>query len=141
MSGHAVADIRNTYGCTFIGLIISVMLFGITTLQTWIYYWKYGNRDQKALRLFIAVIFLLDALHTSLCVYSIYWYLVLNFGNVGILHDNMWAMNAQIDVNTLVGYIVQIYYARRVYIVGGSIIIPIIIVIFGTACFALGFGE
>ncbi|KAH9020979.1 hypothetical protein EDB84DRAFT_550372 [Lactarius hengduanensis] len=139
MSGHAVADIRNTYGCSFIGLIISVMLFGITTLQTWLYYWQYGSRDPKALKLFIAVIFLLDALHTSLCIYSIYWYLVLNFGNVGILNHNMWAMIAQINVNGLVDYMVQLYYARRVYIVGGSIIIPIIIVIFGTACFALGF--
>ncbi|KAH9028389.1 hypothetical protein EDB85DRAFT_2291262 [Lactarius pseudohatsudake] len=139
MSGHAVADIRNTYGCSFIGLIISVMLFGITTLQTWLYYWQYGNRDPKTLRLFIAVIFLLDALHTSLCIYSIYWYLVLNFGNVGILNHNMWAMIAQINVNGLVDYMVQLYYARRVYIVGGSIIIPIIIVTFATACFALGF--
>ncbi|KAH9169008.1 hypothetical protein EDB89DRAFT_1547799 [Lactarius sanguifluus] len=139
MSGHAVADIRNTYGCSFIGLIISVMLFGITALQTWIYYWQYGNRDPKALKLFIAVIFLLDALHTSLCVYSIYWYLVLNFGNVEILRHSIWAMKVQIEVNGLVGYMVQLYYARRVYIVGGSIIIPIIIAIFGTACFALGF--
>ncbi|KAH9020973.1 hypothetical protein EDB84DRAFT_549985 [Lactarius hengduanensis] len=139
MSGHAVADIRNTYGCSFIGLIISVMLFGITTLQTWIYYWQYGNRDPKALKLFIAVIFLLDALHTSLCIYSIYWYLVLNFGNVEILDHNMWAMNAQTDINGLVDYMVQLYYARRVYIVGGSIIIPIIIAIFGTTTFALGF--
>ncbi|KAH8995517.1 hypothetical protein EDB86DRAFT_1095667 [Lactarius hatsudake] len=138
MSGHAVADIRNTYGCTFIGLIISVMLFGITTLQTWIYYWKYGNRDQKALKLFIAVVFLLDALHTSLCVYSIYWYLVLNFGNVEILDVSLWAMNVQVDVNTLIDYMVQLFYARRVYIVGGSVIIPIIIVIFGTACLTLG---
>ncbi|KAH9020527.1 hypothetical protein EDB83DRAFT_107570 [Lactarius deliciosus] len=111
MSGHAVIDIRNTYGCAFIGLIVSVMLFGITTLQTWIYYWQYGNRDQKALKLFIAVVFLLDALHTTLCIYSVYWYLVLNFGNVEILDT--------------------------VYIVGGSIIIPTIIVIFGTACLAL----
>ncbi|KAH9169019.1 hypothetical protein EDB89DRAFT_2231556 [Lactarius sanguifluus] len=135
MSSHAVADIRNTYGCTFIGLIISVMLFGITALQTWIYYWQYGNRDPKALKIFIAVIFLLDALHTSLCIYSIYWYLILNFGNVEILDHNMWAMNIQVDVNTLVDYMVQLYYARRVYIVGGSIIIPIIIVIFGAVCF------
>ncbi|KAH8989850.1 hypothetical protein EDB83DRAFT_1098090 [Lactarius deliciosus] len=139
MSGHAVADIRSTYGCSFIGLIVSVMLFGITTLQTWIYYWQYGNRDPKALKLFIAVIFLLDALHTSLCIYSIYWYLVLNFGNVEILDHNMWAMNIQTDLNGLVDYMVQLYYARRVYIVGGSIIIPTIIVIFGTTCFALGF--
>ncbi|KAI9443521.1 hypothetical protein H4582DRAFT_1202719 [Lactarius indigo] len=139
MSSHAVADIRNTYGCTFIGLVISIMLFGITTLQTWIYYWQYGRRDPKALKLLIGVIFILDAVHTVLCIYSIYWYLVLNFGNVEILGYNMWAMNVQVDVNALVDYLVQLYYARRVYIVGGSIIIPIIIVIFGTACFALGF--
>ncbi|KAH9013263.1 hypothetical protein EDB85DRAFT_2034247 [Lactarius pseudohatsudake] len=30
---------------------------------------------------------------------------------------------------------VHLFYARRVYIVGGSIVIPIIIVIFGTASF------
>ncbi|KAH8984326.1 hypothetical protein EDB92DRAFT_1492430 [Lactarius akahatsu] len=139
MSGHAIADIRNTYGCSFIGLIIGVMLFGITALQTWIYYWRYGNRDPKALKLFIAIIFLLDALHTSLCIYSIYWYLVLNFGNVEILGHNVWSMKVQINVNGLVDYMVQLYYARRVHIVGGSIIIPIIIVIFGTTTFALGF--
>ncbi|KAH9072319.1 hypothetical protein EDB83DRAFT_215270 [Lactarius deliciosus] len=138
MSGHAVADIRNSYGCVFIGLIISVMLFGITTLQTWIYYWQYGSRDQKALKIFVAVIFLLDALHTTLCIYSIYWYLVLNFGNVEILDTIVWSMNFQIDINTLIDYMVHLYYARRVYIVGGSIVIPVIIVIFATACFALG---
>ncbi|KAH8995520.1 hypothetical protein EDB86DRAFT_3077553 [Lactarius hatsudake] len=137
MSGHAVIDIRNTYGCAFIGLIISVMLFGITTLQTWIYYWQYGNRDQKALKLFIAVIFLLDALHTSLCIYSVYWYLVLNFGNVEVLDTGVWTMGIQVLINTLISYMVQLYYARRVYIVGGSIVIPTIIVILGTACLAL----
>ncbi|KAH8984311.1 hypothetical protein EDB92DRAFT_1491126 [Lactarius akahatsu] len=51
----------------------------------------------------------------------------------------MWSMNVQVDVNTTVDYMVQLYYARRVYIVGGSIIISVIIVIFGTACFALAF--
>ncbi|KAI9439323.1 hypothetical protein H4582DRAFT_132091 [Lactarius indigo] len=99
MLGNAVVDIRNTYGCSFIGMAISIMLFGITILQTWIYYWQYGNRDPKALKLFIAVIFIVDTLHTVLCIYSVYWYLVLNFGNVEILGYNMWAMNFQVDVN------------------------------------------
>ncbi|KAH9022462.1 hypothetical protein EDB85DRAFT_2278165 [Lactarius pseudohatsudake] len=156
MSGHAVADIRNTYGCTFIGLIVSVMLFGIMTLQTWIYYWQYGNRDQKALKLFIAVIFLLDALHTILCIYSVYWYLVLNFGNVEILDTSFvvyGCSSRRQHAHRLYGSTVRLlhwisylrlvlmqrsFYARRVYIVGGSIVIPIIIVIFGTASFALG---
>ncbi|KAH9052764.1 hypothetical protein EDB87DRAFT_1826000 [Lactarius vividus] len=97
MPGNAVVDIRNTYGCSFIRMVISIMLFDITILQTWIYYWQYGNRDPKTLMLFIAVIFIVDTLHTVLCIYSVYWYLVLNFGNVEILGYNMWAMNFQID--------------------------------------------
>ncbi|KAH9031378.1 hypothetical protein EDB85DRAFT_2146193 [Lactarius pseudohatsudake] len=96
---------------------------------------QYGSRDRKALKIFVAVIFLLDALHTSLCIYSVYWYLVLNFGNVEILDTTVWSMNFQVDVNTLIDYMVHLFYARRVYIVGGSIVIPIIIVIFGTASF------
>ncbi|KAH9179243.1 hypothetical protein EDB89DRAFT_2239062 [Lactarius sanguifluus] len=153
MSGHAVADIRNTYGCIFIGLIVSVMLFGITTLQTWIYYWQYGNRDQKALKLFIAVIFLLDALHTTLCICSVYWYLVLNFGNVEILDTSFWFNSTSTrssiiwfnstmpDEFTLVSIIILNWNSKLqpgFLSVGGSIVIPIIIVIFGTASFALG---
>jgi hypothetical protein len=48
-------------------------------------------------------------------------------------------MNIQVDVNGLVDYMVQLYYARRVYIVSKSIIIPVIIVVLGTNCVAFGF--
>ncbi|KAH9059446.1 hypothetical protein EDB83DRAFT_2607225 [Lactarius deliciosus] len=134
MPGNAVVDIRNTYGCPFLGMVISTVLFGITILQTWTYYWQYGNRDPKSLKLFIAVIFMADILHTVLCVYSVYWYLVLNFGNVEILDYNMWAMNFQVDVSALVDYMVRLFYARRVYIVSRSIFIPVVIVVFSTIC-------
>ncbi|KAH8984535.1 hypothetical protein EDB86DRAFT_3084429 [Lactarius hatsudake] len=124
MPGNAVVDIRNTYGCSFIGMVISSMLFGITILQTWIFYWQYGNRDPKTLKLFIAVIFMMDTLHTILCVYSIYWYLVLNFGNVEVLGYNMWAMNkSELQPDFLS--------------VSRSIIIPVIIVVFVTISIAL----
>jgi len=138
MPGHPVVDIQSTYGCTFIGLVISILFFGITVCQTWIYFWRYGKRDTKLLKLLVWVILLLDTLHTVLCIYSIYWYLVLNFGNVENLGYNMWAMNVQVDVNGLVDYLVQLYYARRVYIVSNSAIIPAMIVLLGANCFALG---
>jgi len=139
MPGQAVVDIQNTYGCVFIGLVISIMLFGMTVLQTWIYFWQYGSRDPKGLKLLVTIIFLLDTLHTTLCIYSLYWYLILNFGNVENLGYNMWAMNVQVDINALVDYMVQLYYAGRVHIVGKSIIIPIIIVVLSTNTLALGF--
>ncbi|KAN0137168.1 hypothetical protein V8E53_005165 [Lactarius tabidus] len=139
MSGHAIVDIQNTYGCAFVGLVISILLFGITVCQTWIYFSRYTKRDPKTLKFFIVVILLLDTFHTILCSYAMYWYLILNFGNVENLGYNMWAMNLQIDITALVEYLVQLYYARRVYIVSKSIIIPGIIVLLGTNCFALGF--
>jgi hypothetical protein len=95
MPGHALVDIQNTYGCTFIGLVVSIMLFGITVCQTWGYFWHYSKRDPKSLQFFVLFIFFLDAVHTILCIYTVYWYLVLNFGNVEALEYNMWAMNVR----------------------------------------------
>jgi hypothetical protein len=48
-------------------------------------------------------------------------------------------MNLQIDIIASVEFLVQLYYARRVYIVSKSIIIPSIIVLLALNCFALGF--
>ncbi|KAN0130140.1 hypothetical protein V8E53_012085 [Lactarius tabidus] len=113
MSAHAIADIQSTYGCSFIGLVISILFFGITVCQT-----RYMKRDPKSLQLFVIVVLLLDTFHTILCTYALYWYLILNFGNLEIL---------QIDIIASVEFLVQLYYARRVYIVSKSIIIPSII--------------
>jgi len=139
MPGSAVADIRETYGAAFIGLLFSTVLYGMTITQTWIYYCHYRNRDPVSLKGFIALLFILDTLHTILCFYSVYWYLVLNFGNVVNLDFNMWAINIQADVNALTGYLVQLFYARRLYIMSKSIIVPVIIGVLGGICFALGF--
>jgi hypothetical protein len=95
MPGSPIADIRNSFGAAFIGLLVSTTLFGLTIVQTWIYYWNYRNRDSKALKFFIAFISVTDGLHTILCFYAIYWYLVLNFGNVENLDYSMWAMDVR----------------------------------------------
>jgi hypothetical protein len=127
MPGHALVDIQNTFGCTFIGLVISILFFGITVCQTWIYFWRYAKRDPKLLKLFILAILLLDTFHTILSIYSVYWYLILNFGNIENLGYNMWAMNIQVDITGLVDYLVQLYYARRVYMLSNNLIIPAIV--------------
>jgi len=88
---------------------------------------------------FVVILFILDTVHTVLCIYSVYWYLILNFGNVANLDLTMWAINIQIDVNGLMGFLVQLMYARRVYIMSGNIVIPAIITALGGICFALGF--
>ncbi|KAI9465029.1 hypothetical protein BJY52DRAFT_1184071 [Lactarius psammicola] len=139
MPGSPVADIRNSFGAAFVGLIVSTTLLGLTIAQTWIYYWKYRNRDPKALKIFVAFLTVMDALHTILCVYAIYWYLILNFGNLENLGSSMWALNFQILITIVVGTSVQFYYARRVHVVSQSIICPIIIVVLVVIASSLGF--
>ncbi|KAH9174388.1 hypothetical protein EDB89DRAFT_2067688 [Lactarius sanguifluus] len=146
MPGHPIVDIHNSFGAAFVGLLVSTTLFGWTLAQTWSYFWNYRNRDTKLLKFFIAFLTFMGTLHTIVCVYAIYWYLVLNFGNVESLRDSMWAMDLQIIFSVIVGSSVQLfvivyslmflfvltqrsYYARRVYVLSRSIILPILIVV------------
>jgi len=139
MAGSAVADIRDTYGAVFIGLLVSTVLYGVTIIQIWLYCWNYRSRDSTALIAFIAFLFFLDTLHTILCTYSVYWYLILNFGNVANLDIDMWAINIQADVGALTGYLVQLFYARRVYIMSKNVVVSVIIAVLGGIYFGLGF--
>ncbi|KAH9036943.1 hypothetical protein EDB85DRAFT_2142733 [Lactarius pseudohatsudake] len=140
MPGQPIADIRNSFGAAFVGLIAlgldngadMVLLLVISPwhrMQQLIRPRNYRNRDSKLLKFFVAFITFMDALHTIMCTYAIYWYLILNFGNVESLMDNMWAMSLQVIFSIIVSSSVQFYYARRVYVVSRSIILPILIVV------------
>ncbi|KAH9967346.1 hypothetical protein BC827DRAFT_585969 [Russula dissimulans] len=99
--------------------------------------YRNSRRDPTALKVFVAVLLVLDAFHTALCTYGVYWYLVLNFGNVNNLDVDMWAVNIQVGLNALIAYLVQLFYARRVYFISHSIIIPLFIAVLGGLCFVL----
>ncbi|KAH9054884.1 hypothetical protein EDB87DRAFT_1406655 [Lactarius vividus] len=122
----------------FIGLLISTTLYGLTIVQTWVYFWNYRKRDPKALKLFIVFITIMDTIDTILSAYTIYWYLILNFGDVNSLDHILWAFSVQVAVGAVVGASLQIFYARRVYLVSQSIICPILIVIL--VAISLSFG-
>jgi len=134
MAGTLV-NLTDTVGASFIGLLISTILFGLSVAQTWIYFWRYQHRDSKTLKCFIAFIIVMDALHTFLTSYMNYWNLVLNFGNLENLNISTWATHAVVVVSTVIASSVQLFYARRVYKVSQSIICPIVIV----ACVAIAF--
>ncbi|KAH9045955.1 hypothetical protein EDB84DRAFT_760120 [Lactarius hengduanensis] len=112
MPGSAVADIRNSLGMAFIGLLISTTLYGLTILQTWIYFWNYRKRDPKALKLFIIFIVVLDTIGIILCSYMVYWYLVLNFGDVESLDHISWALSVQIAIGAVTGSALQMFVVR-----------------------------
>ncbi|KAI9436963.1 hypothetical protein H4582DRAFT_2058426 [Lactarius indigo] len=91
----AQADIRNSFGAAFIGLLVSTTLFGLTIVQTCNKPTRPRNyrKDSKLLKVFIVFVTTMDGFHAILCAYVIYWYLILNSDNVEKLSSSMWVLN------------------------------------------------
>ncbi|KAF8261544.1 hypothetical protein EI94DRAFT_792772 [Lactarius quietus] len=128
MPGSAVVDIQKSYGAAFVGLLVNHMLFGLEIVQAWRYYWQYWNKDKKVSRIFIAFLIAVDTLSTIMCAITIYWHLVLNFGNPKNVDSRVWAANLQPFFSAIVSFSVQMYYVRSTYLVSQSIICPVLVV-------------
>lgn len=132
-----MAVLDATYGSIFIGLIIASVLYGVTLLQTFLYYRSYP-KDSNCTKILVAVVWLLDTTQLILCTVAMYWYLVQNFTNEEALRRTTWSMNLQTDCNGLIGLIVECFFARRVWIMSGNAILTLIIVLLACVHFGLG---
>ncbi|RPD54856.1 hypothetical protein L227DRAFT_567057 [Lentinus tigrinus ALCF2SS1-6] len=72
----------------FISVFVAGILYGMTTLQTFLY-WQAYPRDGTFLKsigvvvsLQVAFIWVLETLHTALCIRFLYAYLILGFGDI-----------------------------------------------------------
>ncbi|PBK84121.1 hypothetical protein ARMGADRAFT_1088589 [Armillaria gallica] len=111
----ASPSLGDTIGALYIGATIAAILFGITNLQTVIYYKKYPH-DWWLFRYSVALLWILDALHVALSTHSLYFYLIDMFGDLaGVLVHNMWSFKAQMGINITVVIYVQELYAIRLW--------------------------
>ncbi|KAI6135357.1 hypothetical protein EV401DRAFT_1899791, partial [Pisolithus croceorrhizus] len=116
------------FGPTLIGGLISAMLYGITTLQTYAYY-MHCPEDPSITKLIVATIWTLDTLHVSFTCHVLYYYLITNYGNLASLDYIVWFICLHIRscfplirhgrsfpvsllVNSLVVTIVQFFFAH-----------------------------
>lgn len=126
-----------TYGAAFVGLIASAVLYGVTLLQTFLYYKNYPN-DSWFTKSIVFTLWVLDSCHLCLCTTALYGYLVTNFNNPPALNRSTWAMNLQTDCNGLIGLIVQCFFARRVWKLSRNYLLTTAIVVFSCVHFSLG---
>ncbi|KAG2097412.1 hypothetical protein BD769DRAFT_1513835 [Suillus cothurnatus] len=99
-------DPRSIYGAFFIGSILAAVLFGLTTIQAFIYFQTHVGRwsafYRVIVRLRVSSFQMLDAVHLSLTIHCVYYYLVTNFANVGAI--------------TEISFLVHRLYAHRIWI-------------------------
>ncbi|RDB25971.1 hypothetical protein Hypma_006515 [Hypsizygus marmoreus] len=110
----AQVDITQTFGAMFMGTLLTMAIYGITTLQTYFYY-MYYPKDGPRLKLLVAVIWILDTLHTILMCHAMYHYLISGFGNPLALVQGTWSLFASIAINVIMAFVVQCFFTKRIY--------------------------
>lgn len=128
----------NFFGGLLVEIFVACMLYGITTLQTFLYYQKYRN-DTAFLKLFVAAVWVLETIHTVFCVQVVYAYTVQQFGEFGYFKTINWGVGVTVLTEVVLSTLVQAFYVRRVWIMSDKSKILTAAIAFFTVCRA-GFG-
>lgn len=104
----------NGFGTLLIGGLVSAILYGITTLQTYMYY-MHDTEDAVIIKLLVAVVWIFDTLHASFTCHILYYYLITNYGNLASLEYVVWSFPASSLMNAVVVLAVQCFFARQIH--------------------------
>ncbi|KAF8148151.1 hypothetical protein K438DRAFT_1989331 [Mycena galopus ATCC 62051] len=141
ISRASLIPLDNSLGAWLIGLIVSSVLFGVTSLQVYLYFTKHCARDPVFLKTYVALLLALDACNLALAAHGFYFLTVTNFGDYVVLGAAPWSilhMKVQIVVGVLLTAMVQLFYAFRIYILSNkSLVLPVIIGVLAFANLAL----
>lgn len=131
-------DLNGTLGALFIGNIVGGIFYGITTIQTFIYF-RGKPRDCPSFRLLICFLWILDSTQMGFMTRGVYHYLVLNFSNRAALLDAPWTLLMQVIVTCLSDLIVRCIFARRIWLLSGrNKLLLFIIVVVSVLVFGIG---
>ncbi|KAJ7083077.1 hypothetical protein B0H15DRAFT_952116 [Mycena belliarum] len=124
-------DFNATIGPEEVGVIVGAWMFGMFTIQAYDYF-SYFPKDSKGLKITVAVLWVLELIHVILSCVGLYDTTVAHFGDgENVLFINK-AIGLSLIVSAIVGPGVQVFFADRVRILSGRLVIPV-------ACWFLSF--
>ncbi|KAH9943611.1 hypothetical protein B0H21DRAFT_488388 [Amylocystis lapponica] len=114
-----------TAGAIEIGAIISVFLYGITTVQAYIYF-RSSAEDSTKFKLLVLAVWLLESFLTILTCIYLYTITISSYGDAVALNAMSWSMNLIFFVGGLVSAIIQAFFSWRIYVISGHYPVSII---------------
>ncbi|KAJ7614404.1 hypothetical protein FB45DRAFT_1110087 [Roridomyces roridus] len=126
-----VAEMNQLGGPMLIGVLLSSIFYGVTLLQTYIYYDKYGREDRQPLLWLVGFLTFIDLLGMILNIEALWHFFVVNFGNPLIFLTTSWTWLVPIALTVLIGSTVQCFYAWRLWKLSKrNLIAPAVVVIY-----------
>ncbi|KAL0952497.1 hypothetical protein HGRIS_006760 [Hohenbuehelia grisea] len=136
---HQVIDFPSTIGALEITILFSTGLTGILVVQMYLYYKNFVS-DPLWIKLYVAVIGLFELGHLVAVGHDVYAVTVTGWGNPEALVRYV-GISATPILASVVSTMVQLFFARRIWIMGqrkGAILCYILIAIRCVAAFATG---
>ncbi|THU97153.1 hypothetical protein K435DRAFT_778185 [Dendrothele bispora CBS 962.96] len=103
-----------SYGGTLICGFFAILFYGVSLLQTYMYYLKY-TRDTIWMKLLVLFITILGTVQIGLICTTIYTYLVISYTNPSILAGGLWSVYIGVILGYIVCVIIQTFFAKMIY--------------------------
>ncbi|KAJ7646917.1 hypothetical protein FB45DRAFT_183907 [Roridomyces roridus] len=129
-------DISSEADAMFVGVILAPVLCGITISQSWTYF--RSNRDGWIMQSLVALLFAMDVAETVLTSQMAHEYLIKNFGNVEALSRLPVSSIVEVGMNAVLVFLVEVFFAHRVYRLTQKTLLPALIIFFGVAGLVAG---
>ncbi|KAJ7087141.1 hypothetical protein C8R44DRAFT_820367, partial [Mycena epipterygia] len=118
-----ILDITTSFGASIAGSWLSSAMWGISSLQVFIYFMQSGETDPTPLRLMISALWLLDTINAILIFKGNWRVLVHQYGRIAGLSEIQPELFIHTWFEVVVIFVVQIYFIRRIYLFAKKTII------------------
>ncbi|KAI0087153.1 hypothetical protein BDY19DRAFT_304374 [Irpex rosettiformis] len=119
-------DANTAVGALLVGGLISAILFGITSTQSWVYYQTY-REDHWRLKTVVATLWTLDTFDMCLIFHMLYWYLITSYSNPQILQQPVWSIILHVLVTSLTETVVRCMFALRIWRLSQNVILVVVV--------------
>ncbi|KAF8970170.1 hypothetical protein BDZ97DRAFT_1914862 [Flammula alnicola] len=109
-----VPNLGPTFGTAYISIVVSAMFYGVTCLQTFIYFMNAG-KDPIWIKLLVIATLLIDTLHEALLIHVGYYYFIQNFFNPIALDSGVWSIISQIFISGTAAFLVESFMVWHLY--------------------------
>ncbi|KJA25129.1 hypothetical protein HYPSUDRAFT_161287 [Hypholoma sublateritium FD-334 SS-4] len=104
-------DISSPFSPIYWGFVLSLLFGGVTIVQAYIYFLH--SRDRLEVKLLATFISVLDFVDSVLVAYSIYYFLIPQFGSLFRLSFLPWELTAECILASIITVISQMYFVYQ----------------------------
>jgi len=129
-----MGEFDTTLGALCVAYVLAWGLFGVMSMQSFSYFQRFAQ-DSVWLKSLVGGLWLLDTLQLVLIGHVLYYWVITNYANPAVLAVSVWSFNIGILVTNTIVLIVEVFLARRVYILSNKNFILTGIIVLLSFCY------